>query len=316
MDDWQWRVRIDTDTDPAATLGAGILIDSQRVLTCAHLVAGRSAVQVSFPGGSEGVPAAVVRVTGWTRLGDQGDLALLRLAAPTSVPSARFAVPEGTYWTGELRAHGFRRHFEQTGSYVTVRTSADMTLAREWWQLDVNQDRPERLAPGFSGAAVYLADTGEVIGMVTDADLGNNGRMGRMLPLSALRRHWEDLDDLLPLSWLTPAQRRELRDIVRNATPAAQQAYAEAFPCPGPAPQFRSAWDAIRYVAEERFEPAGLATFLAKLAHRLPHRPAGWQPGAGRPWVLRSLVRRQKADQSRHPSSSGWNGAPMAIVTN
>jgi hypothetical protein len=270
MDDWQWRVRIDADTDPPSTLGAGFLIDPQRVLTCAHLVIGLTSVRVSLPGGPVGLRAVVVPLTGWAQLGDHGDIALLRLEAPAAVSPARFAQPEGTYWAGELRARGFRLGFEQTGSYVTLRTAPDMTLAREWWQLDVDQDRPERLAAGFSGAAVYLAETGEVIGMVSDADLDSDGRMGRMLPLAALRRHWEDLDDLLPLPWLTTTERRELREIVRDATAPAQQAYTEAFPGSGPLPEFWSLWDAIRYVAEERFEEDRLARFVAKLAHYLP----------------------------------------------
>ncbi len=275
MNAWQWRARIDTDTDPPVALGAGFLIDSQRVLTCAHLVSGLASIRVSFPGGPEGLRADVVPLTNWTQLGDHGDMALVRLEAPTSVPHARFVPLEGAYWAGELRAHGFRLGFEQTGSYVTVRTAPDMTLAREWWQLDVDRDRPEHLAQGFSGAAVYLAETGEVVGMVSDADLDSDGRMGRMLPLTALRRHWEDLDDLLRLPWLTADDRRKLREIVRDVTAPVQQAYEEAFPSPGPMPEFRSVWDAIRFVAEERFEEHRLARFLAVLAHHLPPSVAG-----------------------------------------
>ena len=166
--------------------------------------------------------------------------------------------------------------------YVTLRTAPDMTLAHEWWQLDVDQDRSERLAKGFSGAAVYLAGTGDVIGMVSDADPDSDGRMGRMLPLEALRRHWEDLDDLLPLPWLTAADRRELREMVRGAAASPQQVYGEAFPGPGPSPEFRSVWDAIRYVAEERYEVDRLARFLAQLGRDLPRATAGRLTGWSR----------------------------------
>lgn len=285
MDEWHWRARIDTDTDRPAVLGAGFLIDSQRVLTCAHVVSGFTHIRVSFPGGPEGLRAAVVPLTRWTQLGDHGDIALVQLEAPTSVSPARFPLLEGTYWAGELRAHGFRLGFEQTGSYVTVRSAPDMTLAREWWQLDVAPDRPERLAQGFSGSAVYLAETGEVIGMVSDAALDSDGRMGRMLPLAALRRHWEDLDDLLRLPWLTADDRRKLREIVRDATAPLQRAYEEAFPGPCPMTEFRSVWDAIRFVAEERFEEDRLARFLAVLAHHLSP-PVASQLAS---WIRRTL---------------------------
>lgn len=274
MNDWRWRVRIDTNTDPAVTLGAGFLIDPQRVLTCAHLVTGLTSVRVTFPGGPAGLRATVLPLTSWENLGDHGDLALVRLDSPTSVPPARFASPSGRYWAGELRACGFRLGFEPTGTYVTVRTAPDMTLGSDWWQLDVDQDRPERLAEGFSGAAVYLAETGEVIGMVSDADLDSSGRMGRMLPLSALRRYWEDFDDLLSLPWLTAADRRALREIVRDAQAPVLRAYSEAFPGLGPWPEFRSVWDAIRYVAEERFEEDRLVRFLARLTGYLPRDTA------------------------------------------
>jgi hypothetical protein len=280
MDDWQWRARIDTDTDPPRTLGAGFLVDPRHVLTCAHVVKGLVSVRVCFPGGPEGSRADVIHLTGWAKLGDRGDAALLRLEAPATVTPARFAQLDGPYWAGELRARGFRRGFEQTGSYVTLRTAPDMTLAREWWQLDVDQDRSERLDKGFSGAAVYLAETGEVLGMVTNADLDSGGRMGAMLPLSALRRYWEVLDDLLPLPWLTTNDRRELRQLTQGAEAVAQQVYTEAFPGPGDAPEFRSVWDAIRYVAEERFEEDRLVRFLARLAHDAPRpnadRLAAW----------------------------------------
>jgi hypothetical protein len=302
MNGWQWRARIDTDTDPSSTLGAGFLIDSQRVLTCAHLVTGLTSVRVSFPGGPERLRGAVVPLTSWAQLGDYGDMAMVRLEAPTRVSPAQFARLEGTYWAGELRAGGFRLGFERTGSYVTLRTAPDMALAREWWQLDVDEDRPERLAKGFSGAAVYLARTGEVIGMVSDADPDSGGRLGRMLPVAALRRHWEDLDDLLPLPWLTKSDRRELHEIVRDATASPRQVYSEAFPGPAPLPEFRSVWDAIRYVAEERYEEDRLARFLTRLARDLPRTTVGLLANWGRR-VLGVEINTATGEREQMPAS-------------
>jgi S1-C subfamily serine protease len=154
MDTWQWHARIDADEELPRALGAGFLIDSQCVLTCAHVVTGLTTVRVSLSGGSESLRASVERPTSWTRVDDGGDLALVRLDVPTAVTPARFAKPEGRYWLGELRACGFPDGFEQTGLYVTLRTACDMRLGRDWWQLEVDRDRPECLAWGFSGAAV------------------------------------------------------------------------------------------------------------------------------------------------------------------
>lgn len=304
MNSSEWRARIDTDTDPETTLGAGFLIDQERVLTCAHVVKGCTSVRVTFPNGPGRLRATVEPVTDWAELNDPGDIALVRLDCPTSLTPARFAQPMGPYWTGDLRAQGFRRGYEETGSYVTLRTGRDMVLGRDWWQLDVDPDRPERLTRGFSGAAVYVADTGEVVGMVSDADLDGGGQMGRMLPVSALRSYWEDLDDLLPLPWLTNADRRELRQIVQVTVPSIRRVFLEAFGGPAPERQFRSVWAAICYVAEERFEEDGLARFLGRLAHHVP-ADARRRLVA---WIRRTLGTRAAA------SASGEGQAGTSII--
>jgi hypothetical protein len=302
MDSWQWRARIDTDTDPEKTLGAGFLIDQQRLLTCAHLVKGLDRVRVTFPGGPAGLRASVIKLTSWRSPGDPGDVALLELDSPTSATPARFAQPMGAYWAGQLRACGFRFGFEQTGSYPTLRTAPDMVLGGEWWQVDVDRDRPERLAEGFSGAAVYLVDTGEVIGMISDADLDGGGQMGRMLPLSTLRRHWEELDDLLRLPWMPTADARELREIVKGTGVPVRHVYQEAFPGAVPARKLCSLWDAIRYVAEERFEQDRLIRFLGCLIPHLPHVTANRLAE----WARRSLGAElpERGHRPAHPATS------------
>lgn len=289
-----WRARINTVS--GETLGAGFLIDQTRVLTCAHVVNSLAEVRVTFPGGPGGLNATVELLTHWAQPGDLGDMAVSRLEEPVTVTPARFATPAAAlYQVRELRAYGFRRGFEMSGSYVTLRTAADMVLSQEWWQLDVDTDGPERLMDGFSGAAVYLVSTGDVIGMVTDADREGGGRMGRMLPLSTLRRHWEDLDELLPLPWLTADDRRALCEIVRGATAPLRQVYLEAFPGPPPQHEPRSVWDAIRYVAEERFEEDRLSRFLGCLGRHLPEGTAERLAT----WSRRTLLEEISAGEER-----------------
>lgn len=268
VNSWQWRARIETDS--RRTLGAGFLIDQQRLLTCAHLVHGLQTVRVTFPGDQSALRATVIALTEWAQPGDPGDMALLLLDAQVPITPARFAQPAEAYWTGELRAGGFRIGFETTGTYATMHTSPDMVMSAEWWQVDIDPNRPERLAKGFSGAAVYAVASGEVVGMITDADLDRDGLMGRMLPLPTLRRHWEELDDFLWLPWAAQAHARELREIVANVTAPVRQIHLEAFPGMAPGRELHSVWDAIRYVAEERFEDDRLPRFLAFL---IPHVP-------------------------------------------
>jgi len=265
-----WRARIDT-TD-GMTLGAGSLVAPRTVLTCAHLVDGRNEVLVAFPGEAEGLAAEVHRITGWEKPGNRGDVALVRLKNDAPVEPARLAAPD-TYLPGAtLRAYGFRRGMEGPGTYVTLLTGPDMMQQREWQQLNVDDRGQERLTEGFSGAAVYLVETDEIVGMVTDADLEGDGRLGRMLPLATLRRYWDGLDDRLPLRWLSAGLRIALRRIVhaRSTDRPLSEIYLRAFSEPAPPHGFGSVWEAIRYVAEERFEEDRLACFLDHLTSALP----------------------------------------------
>jgi vWA-MoxR associated protein C-terminal domain/vWA-MoxR associated protein middle region (VMAP-M) 8/Trypsin-like peptidase domain len=280
MSEWRWRARVETEA--GTVLGAGFLLDPTRVLTCAHVVQGLERARVAFPGVADGLAVTVRTRTGWTRLGDEGDLAVLELDAPVAIPPARFAHRDVLRRRPrtELGAYGFPKAKGTSGAVVELRTRPDMDLQQEWWQLNVPDAHLETLAQGFSGAAVYLADTGEVVGMVTDRDRATG--TGRMLPLRSLRRHWEDIDDLLDLDWLTPELRRGLRQAVRDAVPdvALDAVYRDVFPGMLGAPSPRSVWDAIRYVAEEQLEEDALTRFLARLLHHLDgrsrHRLAAW----------------------------------------
>jgi hypothetical protein len=272
MDGWGWRARVETES--GAVLGAGFLVSSDHVLTCAHVVKGQVRARVTFPGADGAAAAAdVVPCGAWAGVDDEGDVAVLRLDAPVGIKPARFAAGDALRGRSktELGAYGFPRNKEHSGSVVSLSTRPDMDLRQEWWQLDVPAAHLESLKHGFSGAAVYLVDTGEVVGMVTDTDRTVDGRSGRMLPLRSIRRHWEDIDDYLELGWLTAPDRRRLREIVRDAACAIplSDVYRAAFPGFPEVRRFRSAWDAIRYVAEEILEPDGLPRFLVALSRHV-----------------------------------------------
>lgn len=270
MSEWRWRARVETES--GRVLGAGFLVDDSRVVTCAHVVAGLERARVTFPGVADALPASVDSCTGWSQPGDEGDVAVLRLDSPVAIPPARFAPLDALRGSRtELGAYGFPRFKEAPGSVVELRTRPDMDLRQEWWQLNVPDAHLESLEHGFSGAAVYLADTGEVVGMATDRDKTVDGDSGRMLPLRSLRWYWEDVDDLLDLGWLTAEQRRRLRHAVRDAVPAVtpNDIYREVFPGFPEVRRLRSVWDAIRYVAEENLENDALKRFLVRLAAHL-----------------------------------------------
>ncbi|MEU5952838.1 trypsin-like peptidase domain-containing protein [Streptomyces sp. NPDC047525] len=288
-----WRARI--GTAEGSPRGAGVLVDSTRLITCAHVVHGLAEVSVTLPGVTGALPATVAWSGDWKRVGDLGDVAVVELREPLPVPACAFApfdtlLPRMGKAAHELRALGFPRGHEEDGIHVTLRTSADRLLRQEWLEIDVEQAHLARLDEGFSGSAVYDPATGMVVGMVTDAvlDGDHEGYLGRMLPLDTIRRHWEGLDDLLPLDWLPDEPRRELRALLEGVRPGVgpELIVQRAFPTfRRPLPAFTSLWSAVRYVGEDM---AGEDRLLRLLTELMTH-----VPGAARhhidAWMRRRL---------------------------
>ncbi|WP_433467391.1 trypsin-like peptidase domain-containing protein [Spirillospora sp. CA-128828] len=291
MDDWQWRAWVGTPS--GGKLGAAFLVTGTRLLTCAHTVQGLDEARVGFPGLLEDLPVRVVRSGDWRREGDPGDVAVLELREPVPYAAARLAVPDGlherTSGGRTFGVCGFPRRRDQNERHASVTTFPHRGMRREWWELKTGPG--DWLEEGYSGSAVYDTETGEVIGMVTNAELRHDGRadLGWMLPITHIRAYWEELDDLLPLRWLTPDARRELRELlagVRFTDPlAADIERITGRPALG---GFRSAWGSVRYVAEG-WEEERLVRYVATLGPHLNEagrrRLTAWSarhlPGAG-----------------------------------
>ncbi|MFI0451082.1 hypothetical protein [Actinomadura sp. 6N118] len=291
MHDWQWRAWVGEASGESRA--SAFLITPTKLLTCAHSVTRRSSTWVGFPGLSGPLPAKIVSCGDWQRPGDEGDVAVLELSTPVTFTPARLAAPDildrpapraphGPVPYGGQRVlgtYGFPHPREPDERHITVTTGPSMVQRQEWWQLKAEPG--DQILEGYSGAAVYDQSTREVVGMITDSDLrGTDGAVGRMLPLAAIRRYWEELDDHLPLTWLTPPARHSLRRLLTGAATAAPLAelVAEAVgPMPG-RPRFRSVWDSVRSVAEGwPDDPDRLARWIAVLQRHLSDRDlAGW----------------------------------------
>ncbi|HEY8479971.1 MAG TPA: trypsin-like peptidase domain-containing protein [Spirillospora sp.] len=270
MDDWQWRAWVGLPS--GVKLGAAFLVTETRLLTCAHTVHGLDEVHVGFPGLLEDLPAKVVHRGDWRREGDTGDVAVLELHGPVPLRPARFAAPDEVPEradTGEFGVWGFPRRRDGGERHATVTTSPRWSREQEWWELRTKGS--DALEEGYSGSPVYDTSTGEVIGMVTNAELhGGRGDLGWMLPLDAIRRHWEALDDLLPLRWLTPQARCELRELLDGARftdPVG--ADLERIAGRPTLTRFTSVWSSVRYVAEG-WPQDRLVRYLAALGRHLP----------------------------------------------
>ncbi|MET8135871.1 trypsin-like peptidase domain-containing protein [Streptomyces sp. NPDC005251] len=294
---WQARITCGRET------GAGFLVTERHVLTCAHVVArsGTAQVSVSFAREEEPLPAKVVAHGGWDGHDtDPGDVAVLELDRAVPQEPAEFAAPSDAYGDPPRRlvAYGFPKRYEE-GTLAEYRATADQLIADEWVQLEAWAAHGQPLAPGFSGAAVTLADTGRVVGMVSSAARDAGIRNGRMLPAHVMARYWPRLGELIPTPEYGRVEKERLRELVLARGPefdgrpecSPERLYGDAvgpFGPPLPGRRFRSLWDAAWYLLSEVPDTGAVARFAARLADFTEDAPTR---GALRAWPSRAYDR-------------------------
>jgi hypothetical protein len=184
-EDDSWVVAIYASEAGGTPLGSGVVIDRQRVLTCAHVVVEAGAVLdevwVAFPMADP--PAATrcgvvsVSTPGGGEFEEDRDVALLELAdpIPEGVTPARLRHPTpksligGKWW-----ALGFPPS-QPRGSVSEGEVGA--ALAAGWVRIDVESRYP--IEPGFSGTGLWFPKFGGVVGIVAVYDGQRNGRWHR-----------------------------------------------------------------------------------------------------------------------------------------
>lgn len=325
----QWQARIEYGGRVA---GAGFLVTRDKVLTCAHVLrgAGSDKPEVSFPQlrGSGPVPARLVAHGGWAgHHTDAGDLAVLELDREVPIAPAALAPADAAHGDRKLVAYGFPAGYAE-GTLAEYRTTAPVLISDEWIQLEAWSGYGQPLAAGFSGAAVTLVETGEVVGMVTAAAGAQGVRSGRMMPTHVMARHWSDLLALLPAPGPARAAWARLRALVEKADRAGPvcdpvRLYADAagpFDPPAPPEGFGSLGAAASFVLCELDDSATVTRFTDRLEALLeapldapvaaPGGPPDWSPilvelgpsGAG-PGLVRVEVSAYSAGR-RHPVAS------------
>ncbi|MEV5544819.1 trypsin-like peptidase domain-containing protein [Streptomyces sp. NPDC052309] len=223
MNSAAWHARIECG---GRITGAGFLVTPDKVVTCAHVVrdGDRHPLTVTFTErpGMPAVPARIVAHGGWSGgATDLGDLAVLELRHEVGIAPAALAPPGAAHGEPPRRlvVYGFPAGFDE-GALAEYRTTGPQLIKNEWNQLEAWQTDGQPLARGYSGAAVALADTGEVVGMVTAAAGTKGVRNGRMMPVQVMARYWPDLESLVPASPRAAAQRARLRELVEKAVRA------------------------------------------------------------------------------------------------
>ncbi|MEU8393060.1 trypsin-like peptidase domain-containing protein [Micromonospora sp. NPDC048842] len=223
------RVRI-LGGHSSSVVGAGIQLTSELVLTCWHVVgdgtgAGQPGVLVETP--SHPGTRVAAEVT-WSRgvgpAGD-GDLALLRCAAPLASAPATLADRGDDEF--DVRIVGFPAN-TPASVMVLARAVGPVDAGTGWRQLDRVSPATAGIDRGFSGAGVYGPD-GAVVGMVLARASVGQQLVGWMLPVGQWRA-------LLPPGKLPPAllPPGKLPPALLPSGPLT--AVARATPRPAPAP--------------------------------------------------------------------------------
>ncbi|MET9833400.1 trypsin-like peptidase domain-containing protein [Streptomyces sp. NPDC006385] len=288
-----WHARITCGNE----VGAGFLVSSRRVVTCAHVVrrSGTSAVTVTFPNsrGLSPLSATVAVHGGWSGgAADPGDLAVLELDRDVPLTPAEFAPPGAELGdpSPTLVAYGFPKGYDE-GMLARYEAVPGALVSDEWRQLEAVTAHGQPLAAGFSGAAVTLAD-GRVVGMVSTVASGRDIRVGRMLPTQVIARYWPELGERVPTPDHHPDAVRRLYTLVRRAVARglecdANRLYVDAvgpFGPPLPEGGFASLGAAAGYVQWEVPGAEALTRFTDRLRELLEAPPVrsaaapAWSP--------------------------------------
>jgi hypothetical protein len=177
-----WVVAIYLSAQGGSPVGSGVVIDRQRVLTCAHVVMKDGVtldeIWVAFPMADPPVAArcqaSSVSTPGEGTFDEDQDVAIVELAdaVPGGVTPARLRCPTPKSLLGKKWwAFGFPPK-QRRGSASEGEVGA--ALPAGWVRIDVTSAYP--IEPGFSGTGLWSPEFGAVVGIVAVYDEHRNGQ--------------------------------------------------------------------------------------------------------------------------------------------
>ncbi|MEX2980976.1 trypsin-like peptidase domain-containing protein [Streptomyces sp. C36] len=199
------------DSTAGVACGGGLLVSSDTVITCAHVVAQAlalpedaqerpsGAVKVAFPLTRTGPASARVREDGWFPIAadGSGDVAVLRLEPEVDEPRPLQLVTGQSLWNHGIRAYGFPTEGDEAGGAYARGTLLGRT-AVGWVQIDDVRPSGIPVGPGFSGTPVWDVELGGIVGIAVARTRDPALRTSYMIPVDTLIRSWPRLRDLLP----------------------------------------------------------------------------------------------------------------------
>lgn len=169
-------------------LGAGVLLDREHVLTCAHVAMADKELAVDMVG-LAGVPSSEARIVDGLRVeataGERGDVAVLKLSTPQPDGIGATLRRAALTWDRPVHTLGYPQ-----GRGLEIGVWARMTLAGragvEWLQMNRRSDGEQRVRAGFSGSGVADDATGDVLGIVVSEYTDDAAGLSWMLPVEAI----------------------------------------------------------------------------------------------------------------------------------
>jgi WD40 repeat protein len=165
-----WAAAVYLSRDSPVPAGSALVVDERRVLTCAHLVGGESAVAATLwvafagtePGAGERRPVREV-VSG-------GDLAMLVLAAttPAGVIAAPLRCPRPLDLPGRAC---WASGFPDGSGPVGQSASGEFSEALPRGRIRLRSDGQEYLRPGFCGSGLWSPDYQAAVAVLCSADV-------------------------------------------------------------------------------------------------------------------------------------------------
>ena len=187
--DYPWQVCLEDDSGEG--IGAGIMLDDEYILTCAHVVAPgqgpeKPILRVRFDNrGTLSYGQAEIVAECFRPADDEtgrGDIALLRLRKP--LRGQPRTLLRRAWRVGQLvRVFGYPRNVPH-GMWAEAKIAGRSALQSQLVQLNVHPGGP-RIEPGFSGTAVIDHDTGDPIGMLSKCEQAP-GSACWMIPVNAI----------------------------------------------------------------------------------------------------------------------------------
>lgn len=196
-----------------AVVGAGFLVSSQYLLTCAHVVTAAlglpketttvpmDSIKLDFPLTEPG-KILEAKVDFWrpyqsekiTSPNQIGDLAGLKLQSeiPDNVQPIHLISSENVF------DHPFRIYGFPTGHRHGIWADGVFkdTLANGWVQVQGTDTQGHRVQPGFSGAPIWDNSENGVVGMVVAAETNETRQVAFLLPTKVLISAWLELSTL------------------------------------------------------------------------------------------------------------------------